>query len=344
MSKKFLAAGLSVFLGASAAVVWFPSAFGSAQMQEKEGRVVQEKADEADAPFIFEGSRYASKKAFIESGARCRTKDDTEEKIAEVTEKLETAKAERKAERRNSRIVAEFGQSEEIRPAGSVNINVVFHVINQGAGVANGDITDQMIADQIAVLNQSFGNGTGGFNTPFRFTLQATTRTTNAAWFNDPDSNEFAMKSALRQGDARTLNIYTVNPPDDTLGWAYFPWEYSSFPIYDGVVLLYSTVPGGSASPYNLGDTGTHEVGHWLGLYHTFQGGCNKAGGDLVWDTPSERTAAFGCPVRRNTCRLNPGYDPTTNFMDYTDDSCMFKFSMGQAERMDLAAQIFRNL
>lgn len=347
MSKKFLAAALIVFIGALTAAAWFPFSFGVAQMQQAE-RAAEPSTDDVKSPFVFSGKSYENKKAFIESGARCGTRNDEADVIEAVSNKLETAKKERAlAVRRgdgNSPIATEFGAADELRSAGSVNVNVVFHVINQGTGVENGDLTDQMINDQIAVLNSSFGNGTGGFNTPFRFTLQAVTRTTNAAWFTDPDANEFAMKSALRQGDARTLNIYSVNPADNTLGWAYYPWVYSSQPIYDGVVILYSSVPGGSAAPYNLGDTATHEVGHWLGLYHTFQGGCNKAGGDLVWDTPSERTAAFGCPVRRNTCRLGAGYDPTTNFMDYTDDVCMFKFSLGQAERMDLAAQTYRNL
>jgi len=217
-------------------------------------------------------------------------------------------------------------------------INVYFHVINKGTGIANGDITTAMINSQMSVLNNAYASWGWSFN------LVATDRTTNTSWYNGCyGSSETAMKNALRLGTADDLNIYTCNPSGGILGYATFPSSYASAPKADGVVMLYSSLPGGSAAPYNLGDTGTHEVGHWMGLYHTFQGGCST-NGDFVSDTPAERSPAYGCPSGRNSCTGNryPGNDPITNFMDYTDDSCMFQFSAGQDARMDSQFTTYR--
>ncbi len=220
-------------------------------------------------------------------------------------------------------------------------IDVYFHVINKGAGIANGDIPDSQIADQIAVLNSAYGP------TGWSFRLVATDRTTNATWYTmgQGSSAETQAKTALRRGTADDLNVYSANLGGGLLGWASFPSGYTSNPKYDGVVILFSSVPGGSAAPYNLGDTATHEVGHWMGLYHTFQGGCNGSG-DLVADTPAERSPAYGCPTGRDSCKGRKGgadgLDPINNFMDYTDDGCMFEFTAGQDMRMDEQFSAYR--
>ena len=216
---------------------------------------------------------------------------------------------------------------------GPVTIRVAFHVITRGDTYNDGNIPLSQIQAQIDVLNASYSGATGGAKTPFKFQLASVDRTLNVGWFNmaPRTGREAAMKSALRVGGASTLNIYTADLGHYLLGWATFPWSYASAPSNDGVVILYSSLPGGTAAPYNGGDTATHEIGHWLGLYHTFQGGCTPPG-DQVDDTPFEATPAFDCQLDRDTCTA-PGTDPVTNFMDYTDDACMFAFTSGQSLR-----------
>ena len=218
-------------------------------------------------------------------------------------------------------------------------INVYFHVINKGTGINNGDVPQSMIDDQIDVLNAAFG-GWG-----WQFNLVQVTRTTNTTWYNGcySSTTETQIKNALRQGSADDLNIYSCNPSGGILGYATFPSSYASNPKRDGVVLLYASLPGGGADPYDEGDTGTHEVGHWMGLYHTFQGGCSN-NGDFVSDTAAERSPAYGCPAGRDSCtgRKYPGLDPITNFMDYTDDACMDNFTAGQDARMDSMFTTYR--
>jgi hypothetical protein len=223
------------------------------------------------------------------------------------------------------------------RANGSVNIPVYWHVINNGTSLANGNLPQTQIDSSLSVLNAAYRN------TPFTFTLAGVTRTTNSTWYTCAGGGcESKMKSALRQGGAGALNVYSNNMGRGLLGWATFPSSYASNPKNDGVVILYTTVPGGTAAPYNEGDTLTHEAGHWLGLYHTFQGGCAEPG-DSVSDTPAEGSAAYGCPTGRNSCAAT-GLDPITNFMDYTDDACMNTFSAGQANRADALVAQYRGL
>ncbi|UQA60557.1 zinc metalloprotease [Polyangium aurulentum] len=238
------------------------------------------------------------------------------------------------------RVEQEFARIKVVRPSNAfttpTTIPVYFHVINKGTGISNGDIPQSQIDAQMTVLTNAYASA------GFKFQLMAVDRTTNSTWYTmgHGSSAESQAKSALRKGGKDALNIYTANLGGGLLGWATFPADYTSSPSKDGVVLLYSSVPGGTAAPYNEGDTGTHEVGHWLGLYHTFQGGCASPG-DSVSDTPAEASAASGCPTGRDTCG-GTGLDPITNFMDYTDDKCMNTFSPGQITRMQTQWDTYR--
>ena len=216
-------------------------------------------------------------------------------------------------------------------------INVYVHVIRDNNG--NGDVNSVQINDQIAVLNGAYA----GWAT---FQLAGVDWTNNTTWYNVGSGSqaEIDMKTALRQGSADDLNIYSANLGGGLLGWATFPSSYASKPKMDGVVILNTAFPGGGccgSSVYDEGDTGTHEVGHWVGLYHTFQGGCGQ--GDLVADTAAERSPAYGCPVGRDTCKgKDRGEDPIFNFMDYTDDDCMNTFTAGQFDRADAQWSAYR--
>ena len=176
-------------------------------------------------------------------------------------------------------------------------VNVYVHVIMSSSGL--GNISDSMIQSQLDVLNQDFNI------LKFQFVLRSIDRTLNDQWYTMGygSSAERNAKNALRYGTAADLNVYFANIGDGLLGWASFPADYLGNPTNDGVVvisaslpglianifmlcfniyivicnyvtycLLYHDIQGSTSAPYNLGRTATHEVGHWLGLYHTFQG------------------------------------------------------------------------
>jgi pregnancy-associated plasma protein-A len=225
--------------------------------------------------------------------------------------------------------------------ASPVTIPVAFHVIRKDTTFAGGNVPKSAITAQIQVLNDSYAGTTGGADTSFQFSLQSVDRTTNAGWFKLSQGKERKMKQALKIGGPETLNIYTANLGRNLLGWSYLAQDAQKVGVLDGVVVHFRSLPGGPwGTDYSAGDTTTHEVGHWLNLLHTFEGGCTGSG-DSVDDTPAEASAAYQCPVGRDTCSAK-GLDPITNFMDYTYDSCMYQFTPDQAIRMQEAWIAYR--
>ena len=254
------------------------------------------------------------------NGERCGTPDVDDAKQKEIFEQVNRFLAER----------FDDGPS----TAAVTTIPVAMHVVRSNSGA--WDVSDADIAAQIAVLNAAYAS------TNFQFVLVSTDRTNNTTWSTHQygSQNEVNMKQALAIDPATTLNFYACNIGGGLLGYATFPWMYPEDSFMHGVVCLYSSFPNGTAFPYNEGDTGTHEVGHWVGLYHTFQGGCS-GNGDFVDDTPAEASPAYGCPIGRDTCP-SAGVDPIHNFMDYTDDSCMDHFTAGQSDRADAMMATYR--
>lgn len=271
------------------------------------------------AKLIIEGREFASQEAFVVEGRRCGTPVLNEFQKARI-------RAHRSALRASGMEAAALGP---------IEIPVRFHVIHDGA---KGDLPDSQLDQQLDVLNDCY--------TPhgIHFKRIAADRTANKTWFRMTmgSAAERKAKTALHQKTDRELNFYTAGIGAGLLGWATFPSDFAGDPVLDGVVILHSTLPGGASAPYNLGRTAVHEVGHWLGLFHTFEGGCTPPG-DEVDDTPYEASPNYGPPTARNTCP-QPGTDPVTNYMDYTDDAGMTEFTAGQIQRVKEQIALYRPL
>jgi hypothetical protein len=231
-------------------------------------------------------------------------------------------------------------------PSGVITIPVYVHVIYN---TAQENISDAQIQSQIDVLNEDYrAMNSDKSKTPaefsglvsdieIQFTLAGVTRkySTKTSW-----GTRDAMKKSKNGGvdpidPARNLNMWVCNIGGGILGYAQFPGGSSAT---DGVVAspqYFGSSKKGNGfyldAPYDLGRTMTHEVGHWLNLRHIWgDGGCGAT--DYVADTPDSDGPNYGCPSYPSVaCGTN---DMTMNYMDYTDDPCMYMFSNGQKERM----------
>lgn len=237
------------------------------------------------------------------------------------------------------------------RLASVVRIPTYVHVIkgtHRGEGVPAGP---KRVRKVISILNNAMGGNQSqaSASARYRFSLKKIDYRKRDGWhhayFNGPRDKR--LKRATHRGGKNTLNLYINgggprNQP--VLGWSRFPWQQRETPRLDSVSVNFAALPGGKATGYNRGDTAVHEVGHWLGLFHTFQGGC-RGDGDLVADTNAEGEPSYYCETTRDTCEEEPGADPdpVRNFLDYSLDSCMNRFSAGQVRRMDAAYAKWRS-
>jgi subtilisin-like proprotein convertase family protein len=238
-------------------------------------------------------------------------------------------------------------------------ITVVWHVIQNTSG--QGNLSDSLIQSQIDILNEDFralagSPGSPGYDTRIQFKLATTdpsgnpttgiTRSTNDTWFEDGGS----YWNSLAWDPTTYANVYSNNA-SGALGYVPFlpmTGGGSVGTAVDRIVVLWSAVgrngPGGP--PYDQGRTMTHEVGHYLGLEHTFNNGCGTASvpdcystGDLLCDTNAQNSPNYGCPTSASSCS---SADPIRNYMNYTDDTCMWLFSQEQSRRMRCALTGYR--
>ena len=228
---------------------------------------------------------------------------------------------------------------------GTVEIPVVVNVLYR---TTSENVSDARIAEQIAVLNADFaGTNTDASKIPtefstikagdtkVRFHLIKTVRkaTTKTSW----STNDAMKKSSTGGIDATSpasyFNLWIVGSMGGVLGYATFP--ESAGTAVDGVVIAAPYFgKTGATSPFNLGRTATHEVGHYLNLRHIW--GDATCGSDLVTDTPTQTGANYGKPTYPlyNTCGGVQRSVMFMNYMDYVDDAAMFMFSAGQKARI----------
>lgn len=218
-----------------------------------------------------------------------------------------------------------------------INIPVVVHYSNPKI--------IEIIDEQMIILNDNFAN------TGFKFYLQKLNEISNPKWRKVRSDMKFQfdnywtdnstvqeMKANLREGDKNTLNLYITNVIDK-ISWASFPFYYDNDKYdvtQDGIVLSDITVKGFTDSDIYLGRTLAHEVGHWLGLFHTFSSLCGEPG-DLISDT-NEHTYRYTWTCNKNDEKFGVCNDneiaPIRNYMNYVLDSCKSNFTPLQIKRM----------
>ncbi|SPO20080.1 related to metalloprotease [Ustilago trichophora] len=272
---------------------------------------------------------------------RCSSNFHTDPKIDEYTETLVKAERKRLADLRQSlstsSAAARTLTDAQLLAQQPTTFQVVWHAIHDGA---EGNLSPDAIKAQIDVLNKDYKKAGIAFN------LQDINRVENAEWFRKvtPDSYlQYEMKTALHKGDVKTFNVYSLDMPDGVIGNCHPPWEAKTNLTNDGALIHYATLPGGSMKNFNQGRTLTHETGHFHGLYHVFENGCNPPG-DLVDDTPPQKTITSGCPTKVQDSCPGGGVDSIHNFMDYSWDVCTTEFTEGQIVRMAAMIKEYRSL
>lgn len=244
-----------------------------------------------------------------------------------------------------NRIIASKVGTSALGPNDIITIPVVVNVL---WNTTQENISDAQIQSQIDVLNEDYSNtNTDLTKTPtafkpligkmnVKFVLSAVYRkqTTKTSWGTNDDIKK-TNKGGLNPTDpTKKLNMWVGNIGGGILGYAQFPGGKAAT---DGVVIgpNYFGRTGYVSAPFDKGRTASHEVGHWLNLRHIWgDDGTKCTGSDLVSDTPNAAGPNYGCPsFPKLSCSNGPNGDLWMNFMDYTDDACMYMFTAGQVTR-----------
>ncbi|MEP6616122.1 MAG: zinc metalloprotease [Ginsengibacter sp.] len=233
--------------------------------------------------------------------------------------------------------------------SGGIQIPVVVNVLYKNAAE---NISDAQIQSQIDVLNRDYTNTNtdktlipsvftsvdGTVNITFVLSKIIRKATNKKSWVPNDQMKKSSFGGIDPTDVSHYLNMWCCNLGQSLLGYSSFPGED---PAIDGVVILYSAFgsralyPAGTyISKYDLGRTASHEIGHWMNLYHIWgDDGGSCSGSDLVDDTPNQGAENYNCPVFPHVSCNNNG-DMSMNYMDYTADACMYMFTKGQASRM----------
>lgn len=240
--------------------------------------------------------------------------------------------------------IMQEGSGMDSLPNQIITIPVVVHILYNSP---NQNISEDQIRSQLLVLNNDYNlRNANAVNIPEAFKSKAGIANFNfclAGVVRQPTSIiSFEMNDAMKANKTggsdgwdskRYLNIWVCNLKGRMLGYASAPGSPANV---DGVVITFTSfgTKGTAAAPFNLGRTGTHEIGHWLGLKHIW--GDDDCGSDDIDDTPQQRSYNYGCPnfPRTNNCTTTPDGEMFMNYMDFTNDACMSLFTQGQVNKM----------
>jgi hypothetical protein len=288
------------------------------------------------------------------------------EVLANTLKKNPTLKSKFEVQSRSiiKEILERKARAAQLRIEGTTSyIPIVFHIVLQNPN----QVTDAQIQAQVDQLNLDFG-GVNPDSTKIRsffkplfaktniqFRLAQRTpgnevsngieriTTTHASFgLNDSRVKYASTGGADSWDNSRFFNVWITDLSQGYLGYSTFPG--SSTPGEDGVVIKYTSLPGGNA-PYNKGRTLVHETGHFFYLFHTWGDDNGCAGSDEIDDTPNQGTYTSGCPgdpVKYDNCTLSGNGIMYENFMDYTDDACMVMYTLDQKTRMETSMSVYR--